>query len=157
MKILKSALFCSAVLLSSTAFSGAEVIVTNDMAKSNSVGTTLDLFTNGDVTAFEFEIPLKKGETVDLSQCVSEVPSTHQGHCKLNPAGDRVIVLAISPSNQLLESGVVSVGKIKLSSNRNVEIQSVIFTGMQGKIIENNNSQVEKQESATQPVNTQLN
>lgn len=95
---------------------GAELILTDDgLAKSRGAGkmVALDVVSNGDLSGFDFIIPVPKGAKVDTSKCLSALPDGFEGRCKHNEG--EVAVIAISMSADVLPAGMHSIGSIAIS------------------------------------------
>lgn len=137
----KSLIVFGSCLFATSALAGAQIVPTSDLAKSNAK-VALDLVTDGDVTAFQFEIPLKEGEVPNLDGCVSDLPSTHTGACGYDAEGNFVKVLVFSTSNSTFTKGIVPVGSIGLNSSRqNIKVEAVEFVNSKGeKLIDHGTS-----------------
>lgn len=121
-------------LFSYNAFAGADVIAVSNHAKSVST-VSLDLVSDVELQAFEFEIPLKSNEEVNLDNCTSQVPSNFSAHCALGSDGKSIIVLAYSADTKPLAKGVVPVGTITINTNRKIAIDHVLFTGSDDSVV----------------------
>lgn len=91
----------------------------------------LDFLNEDRVTALQFDIIIdgvsnKQMKAVSLDSCISGLPKTHIGVCKLN--NNRLRVLVYSQSNAILESG--SIGSFILSKGvkkSGVKINSIVM------------------------------
>ncbi|MEJ5207010.1 hypothetical protein [Denitratimonas sp. CY0512] len=95
---------------------GAELLLTDDgLSKSRSAGkmVALDVVSNGDLSGFDFIIPVPKGAKVDTSKCLSALPAGFEGRCKHNEG--EIAVIAISMNAKALPAGVHSIGSIAIS------------------------------------------
>lgn len=106
--------FASVVTLAFASYSASanELIMTS--AKSSNAGAiSLDIASDGAATALQLRLDVGDGLKVDLSDCVSGLPSTHTGVCAYK--NGRVTVLVHSDKNEMLPAGIVSIGSIKTS------------------------------------------
>lgn len=88
-----------------------ELLVTSASAKSKSSNAfALDVSSDGNATALQIRLDVGEGLKVDLSKCVSALPSSHTGACSYK--NGRVTVLVHSDRNELLPAGIVSIGSI---------------------------------------------
>lgn len=112
-----------------------EVILTSDGAKAGPALAALDLVTSGDAVAFEFSIPLPKGvSSVDTSKCLVDLPSSHQGQCVFREKSNDIFVIAFSPVNTKLPSGLVSLGTIQFNgSAAGLKVAELVFAGDTGQ------------------------
>lgn len=102
------ALFAGAV----GAANAAELVVTSQAVKgTRALG--VDFASDGRATAFQARLSVPGAEvgTTNTSKCLSALPKTHQGSCVVSKSGE-VTILVFSGKNDLLPSGVVSVGQI---------------------------------------------
>jgi hypothetical protein len=96
-----------------------QVLVTQatDKNKGNRYG--LDFVSDGNAIAFEFTLAFPKGTrlgSMDISKCVSQLPSSHTGKCMINENTSELLVLVYSMSNAKLPAGVVTVGDVGLGA-----------------------------------------
>ena len=93
--------------------SAAELLVTPASSKSGNSQVALDIVSDGDVSGFQFAINVGKGleGKVDVSKCLSELPSGFSGQCQL--AKGKVFVIAMADRVTTLPAGVISVGSIE--------------------------------------------
>lgn len=124
---------------SQASFAESEVLLTSSNAKSNINVTTIDLINDGNVSAFQFEVPIQKGIEVDLSNCLSDLPDTHQGICTINDEKTIVRVAAYSTSSALFSSQVVSVGKIGTSQPYNLSASNIKLLDKTGDLLNTSN------------------
>jgi hypothetical protein len=101
-----------AALVLTSAVSANELFVTS--AKSGSgQAFALDINSDGSATALQIRIAVGENMKVDLSKCVSGLPSTHTGVCAYR--NGRVTVLVHSDTNEMLPVGLLSIGSIAYS------------------------------------------
>jgi hypothetical protein len=77
---------------------------------------SLDFNSDGRGTAIEARIDVgaqEKGARVDVSKCVSKLPSTHTGSCVFN--GKEVVILVYSATNALLPAGMIDLGTVSVA------------------------------------------
>lgn len=126
----------------SVSASANEVLLTASEAKSTAGAMALDLVTDGNVTAFEFTVSANGAKSVDTSKCLSELPKSHQGTCVFRAKTNDVIVIAFSPTNAVLPSGVVGLGSLNLpaasAAKVGVRADNVVFAGADGREIKAN-------------------
>ena len=128
----KLAAFCVACpfIFAWGATSANELIATIDNAKNNTTKVALDFVSEGDATAFEFEVTIPKGAKVDTTKCTSELPSTHSGACAFNEKNGRVVVMVYSNSLTPLANGVSPIGSLIISgkSSKNISVQNILVS-----------------------------
>lgn len=112
MKIHMIGFVLAGAMLASSA-SANEFVLTSAKAKG-SQAVALDFVNEGSATALQLRFNLNKGAKVDLSKCVSSLPSSHSGQCAVS--GDVLTVLVYSDENALLPEGLVSIGSVNVSS-----------------------------------------
>lgn len=112
MKMILQAASVLVFALASHAVSANELLLTS-AKRANSGAIALDVSSDGSATALQIRLDVGKGLEVDLSNCVSGLPSTHSGTCAYR--NGRVTVLVYSDSNEMLPAGIVSIGSIKTS------------------------------------------
>lgn len=126
----------------SVSASANEVLLTASEAKSSAGAMALDLVTDGNVTAFEFTVSANGAKSVDTSKCLSELPKSHNGTCVFRAKTNDVIVIAFSPTNAPLPSGVVGLGSLNLpaasAAKAGVRADNVVFAGVDGREIKAN-------------------
>lgn len=141
MKRIKLLALVVSVAFSGAAFSGAQIMATSNNAKSQAK-VALDLVTDGDVSAFQFEVPLKNAKVVDFDNCTSELPSTHIGTCALDSRTNRLKVIVYSATNASFPQGAVSIGHISLnSSTADIKVESIELVSTDGKQVSQYNSE----------------
>ena len=92
--------------------SAEELILTSQSQKSRQM-VAMDMATDGRATGVQFKIALPEGvsaKSVDLSNCLADLPGSHQGNCVV--LNDEILGLVYSDSNELLPAGVLSIGHI---------------------------------------------
>ena len=120
MKMVIQAASLFASLLAFNSADANELILTS--AKSAGSGAiALDVSSDGNATALQIRLDVGKGLKVNLSKCVSALPSTHTGVC--NYKNGRITVLVHSDHNEMLPAGLVSIGSIS-TSGRNAKALS---------------------------------
>jgi len=132
MNISKSFLAAGLALVMAAPAYANEVLLTQGEAKSAGQ-VALDFVNSGQATAFEFEIVVPRGATVDTKSCLSEIPSSHTGACRFDEKNGRVIVMVYSNSNELLPEGVVPLGRINVSGGARAKVQNVLVSDVSGK------------------------
>lgn len=140
----------------SVSASANEILLTSSEAKGSSRAMALDLVTDGNVTAFEFTVSANGAKSVDTSKCLTELPKSHQGTCVFRAKSNDVIVIAFSPTNAPLPSGVVGLGSLSLpagnAAKAGVSATNVLFAGADGREIKaarNADSAVPRSEKET--------
>ncbi|HRQ64757.1 MAG TPA: hypothetical protein PKZ76_07840 [Xanthomonadaceae bacterium] len=115
----------TAALLLSLALGSAsanELFVTS--AKSaGGQAFALDINSSGTATALQIRVAVGEGLKVDLSKCVSGLPGTHSGACGYR--NGKVTVLVHSETNEMLPSGMLSIGSIAVSGASAKELSVV--------------------------------
>lgn len=115
-KFVNSIFVALMMFVANGAFAAEElVLTTNAAAKGKAGAIALDIMTEGNAAAIQFNIALPKGispEQVDLSQCMADLPKTHRGEC--NVAKGQIIGVAYNDEGVTLPEGLVSIGKIHL-------------------------------------------
>ncbi|MEB2314558.1 MAG: hypothetical protein OZ919_00485 [Xanthomonadaceae bacterium] len=117
---MKKIIGTAAVLAVICAFGSAhadELLITSAKNKGGSA-TALDVVSDGSTTALQIRLNVGEGQKVDLSNCVSGLPSTHTGVCAYK--NGKVTILVHSDKNELLPAGVVSIGSVTMSSKNRV-------------------------------------
>lgn len=95
-----------------------ELVVTAlPMAKMNKDVISIDVATQGETVAIQFNIELPKGvdaSQVNLSRCMADLPKTHQGECSV--AKGQIIGIAYNDDGIALPAGLVSIGKVEINA-----------------------------------------
>lgn len=108
------------------AASAAELVVTSQNAKgASAVG--LDFVSDGNATAFQARLAIAGAEekNTDVSKCLSGLPKSHQGSCKVTKSGE-VTIIVFSGTNAPLPNGLVSIGQIGLRNTAGAKAGSKI-------------------------------
>jgi hypothetical protein len=108
-----------AVVLGTASFgvSADDLIATQAAGKGGRNTVAFDLVTSGESTVVEFVVQLPKGATnVDVSKCMTGVPSSHQGKCQYHEKTGEVIAIAYSSNNALFASGAIGLGSVSYDS-----------------------------------------
>lgn len=127
MKIKFAMLMGAAAALGCSAAMADELLVTSEAGKGRSM-MALDLATNGQAVGIQAKIALPKGvdaSKVDLSGCLSDLPSSHKGNCVM--LDGQVLVLVYSDSNEPLPAGVVSIGRVGFAGGKGGELAVTEF------------------------------
>jgi hypothetical protein len=112
------------LILASPAISG-ELIVTQSEKRGGASPVSLDVISEGDVSAMEFAIELPKGvKSVDTSKCLAELPDSHRGICQASIEAGRLAVVLWSDQNTPLPKGAVSIGRLGLDFGASGEARS---------------------------------
>lgn len=111
--------FVAAAVMCMGSVSAAELLVTGDSnaKRGGATAYALDIVSDGDVRGFDFIIPVPKGAKVDVSKCLSALPSGFQGVCKHNEG--EIAGIAISMEPRVLPAGVHSIGVVTVSGVAN--------------------------------------
>lgn len=115
-----------------------EILVTGAAAKGGAGGhVALDFVSDGNATAFEFEVPVPAGAKVNTAKCLSELPATHTGGCKFNEKNNAVVVIVYSNQNDALPGGVVPIGSLAVSGVQAAELRAekVLVSNPQGESV----------------------
>ncbi len=121
------------VLLASNVWAN-ELVLTSERTK-NGVFLDVDLVAGDvpNVVALDYELHIGKTEaSVDISDCVGGLPSTHQGQCNMKNGVVKVIVYSTS----LDTLGTGNIGSIYIESldkGINPEIKNVHMSDVQAK------------------------
>lgn len=78
-------------------------------------GVFLDIYNAHGISAFEFELPIQSGLTVDTSACLEGLPGTHIGQCVFQQDKNQVLVIVYSGNNDPLPAGWNTVGQLKIN------------------------------------------
>lgn len=114
----KSALLAIALGATSFAASADDLIGTIGKSRNGSTVVAIDLITNGDSSVFEFVVEVPKGaKNIDVSKCLSGLPSTHIGKCQYNEADGEIIGIAYSTTAATLPKGVVELGTVSFQGS----------------------------------------
>lgn len=145
MKISTALVSLAAIFGFSTVSSANDVIFTEVAAKRGGGSyISLDVVSNGDAAGFQFSIPLNQaGRSVekglDLSKCLSDLPSTHQGRCVYREKKGDILVIVFSMENSLLPEGVVGLGTISIPGGgavaKSLKVSGVEFASPLGQRI----------------------
>lgn len=128
----KSLVLALALGVASFAVSADDLIGTIGKGKGGRTTVALDLITSGQSSVFEFVIDVPKGATnVDVSKCLSGVPSTHLGKCQYNAETGEVIGIAYSTTNALLPKGSVDLGTVTFNSSLLKGAKGATIRGLQ--------------------------
>lgn len=128
------------LVAANSAFAAEELVITTSATAKAKAGVVvaLDMMTEGNTAAIQFNIALPKGitaEQVDLSQCVTDLPKTHRGEC--NVAKGQIIGIAYNDEGVTLPAGLVSIGKIrfngKMSARANLKVLNFVASTSDAK------------------------
>jgi hypothetical protein len=72
----------------------------------------VDLYNASGISAFEFELPVPAGTTVNTTKCLESLPSTHTGQCVYQSTRNQVLVIVYSLNNDALPAGWSSIGQM---------------------------------------------
>jgi hypothetical protein len=114
----KTSILALALGVFSFSASADDLIGTIGQGKGGRTTVALDLITSGESTVFEFVIDVPKGATnVDVSKCLSSLPSSHIGKCQYNAESGEVIGIAYSTTNALLQKGALDLGSVTFNNS----------------------------------------
>lgn len=102
----------AASLAMSSAVSANELLITPAQGKAANPAIALDIVSDGNVSGFQFALDFGKAKLakVDVSRCLSELPSSFAGKCQ--QVGSKVYVIAMANQMATLPAGMVPVGSI---------------------------------------------
>ncbi|MGE4359119.1 MAG: hypothetical protein AB7D30_04675 [Lysobacteraceae bacterium] len=99
-------------LAMSSAVSANELLITPAQGKAANPAIALDIMSDGNVSGFQFALDFGKAKLakVDVSRCLSELPSSFSGKCQ--QVGSKVYVIAMANQMTSLPAGMIPVGSI---------------------------------------------
>lgn len=138
-----SAAFMFALAVPSLA-SANELLVTPAQSKAAGAAIALDIVSDGNISGFQFALDFGKAKLakMNLSRCLSELPSSFAGECR--QVGSKVYVIAMANQMVTLPEGIVSIGSISTapsaekangSQKRSFVITDLEFVGVKGNVL----------------------
>lgn len=139
-----SAAFMFALAVPSLA-SANELLVTPVQSKNASTAIALDIVSDGNISGFQFALDFGKAKLakMNLSRCLSELPSSFAGECR--QVGSKVYVIAMANQMVTLPEGIVSIGSIATTvpstekagngQKRSFVITDLEFVGVKGNVL----------------------
>lgn len=119
--------FLASALLAQASFSwaGAEVLVGQSTSKYGGSTYTLDILSDGKVTAFQFDLDVSgvPAKSVDLSKCGSAAVKKYGIELTCNWVDSKIRVVGYSASLQTLPEGWHNLGAIRVSSKQGATVQ----------------------------------
>ena len=139
-KITSISLAVSLCFAAFTASASDELVMATEKAGGRSA-LSLDFATEGNAVALQFNISVPKGTSaaqIDLKSCLADLPKSHAGNCVYNEKAGEIIGLVYSDANEVLPSGVVSIGHIGLKglASDNLKVAQFLVSGADAQPIE---------------------
>ncbi len=122
------------LLISLSFYSIANQGTTVLLSENKEGNFTMDFLNENDVTAMQFDVVLSKTNfnKSNIGTCVTSLPKSHVGTCKIK--GNILRVIIFSKDNSILESG--EIGSFKLNNYiNNLKIEKVEFVKQDASII----------------------